>query len=408
MRKLFAVFLTLVIAGAAWSQTALNPALLDLSSARLSVAGPDRIYVRSLGYGGAELSVLLQYDGRNGVTVHGPYLADEKLIPDTAELAYARLRTSGRDALAFTDIVMGGVAYSGRLLWDGGTSMVLESYSTGPAPETNEQKMAMLEAEARAGSGYRDQVTRLTALLEAARTDLAAQTRSGAASREQVTTLTTELGDARAELAQARRAAQATAAAATTEVPAWRTVLTAQQAAGFRPTTFGSWKATDRALTQADGTLKYAKYVVPFAQTAQHTQYAFTAKAGATGWVGFGLHFFASGSTGADAYGLGRSYLVWLTRDESFYGTKRAYVQLYESMNDTDMIQLASANLGLDLTSPVNTEVVYDRTEGTVQVRVNGELALTQVVDPLSRGDTIAARSLGAGVELSSFSVRAY
>ena len=81
MKRLLAVLLALAVVGSLSAQTiSLDPAKLDFSKAKLSVAGPSDIYVRSIWYGNVELSVLLKYDGANGVFVYGPYLAAQKLI----------------------------------------------------------------------------------------------------------------------------------------------------------------------------------------------------------------------------------------------------------------------------------------------------------------------------------------
>jgi hypothetical protein len=99
---------------------------------------------------------------------------------------------------------------------------------------------------------------------------------------------------------------------------------------------------------------------------------------------------------------------VWLTRDEAYYRTKKAYVQLYQSSDDVTMIQLASANIGMDLTQPVNAEVQYHKDTKMIEVYVNGEMVLMQEVDAIPSGDSMAARTLGGGVEFSAFYVKTY
>lgn len=86
-------------------------------------------------------------------------------------------------------------------------------------------------------------------------------------------------------------------------------------------------------------------------------EYDFVATAKAAPWVGYGLHFFASGEKAANGYGLGSSYLVWITRDTTFYKTGAAFVQLYEATSDLNMTQLASAVIPDPIDSQIATSV---------------------------------------------------
>lgn len=404
MKKLLAVLFALVIVGALSAQTmTIDPAKLDFSKAKMSIAGPSDIYIRSIMYGNVELSVLLKYDGKNGATVVGPYLANQKYLQDSYELGYARMEKFGDNLLAIYDLVFGNTAFSGRLKWDGTTKLVLDSYWQTTLPQTNEQKIADLKLQVGKGTEYKDWGTKLSAELETTKAQLKDANIAAAAAQKAA-------DKAVADLAAAQKAAgvtvTATVAAAAPAAPAWKSVFGPAEGAKLKPVTFGGGKATDKALVQTDAALKFGKYAVPFAQSASRTLYGFTAKAGSTGWVGFGLHFFASGTKRADTYGFGKSYLVWLTRDEAYYRTKKAYVQLYQSSDDVTMIQIASANIGMDLTQPVNTEVVYNKDAKTIEVYVNGEITITQDVDPIASGDSLAARTLGGGVEFSAFYVK--
>lgn len=403
MKKLLAVLFALVIVGALSAQSmTIDPAKLDFSKAKMSIAGPSDIYVRSIMYGSVELSVLLKYDGKSGATVHGPYLANQKFLQDSYDLEYARMEKFGDNLLAIYDLKFGNVAFSGRLKWDGTDRLLLDSYWQTTPPQTYEQQVAALKSEVAKAAEYKTWATSLNVELEATKAQLKEANIQAAAAQKAA-------DKAVADLAVAQKAAPVTVtttAAAAPTAPALRTVFGPAEGAKLKPVTVGGWKATDKALVQTDGALNFAKYAVPFAQSASRTLYGFTAKAGATGWVGYGLHFFASGAKRADTYGFGKSYLVWLTRDEAYYRTKKAYVQLYHSSDDITMIQIASANIGMDLTQPVNTEVVYNKDAKTIEVYVNGELTITQVVDPIASGDSMAARTLGAGVEFSAFYVK--
>jgi len=290
--------------------------------------------------------------------------------------------------------------------------MILDSYWQTTPPETDEQKMAKLQSEVDKGNEYRSWATKVNAELETTKTQLreanvqaVAAQKSADQAKADAAAAQKAADQAKADLASAQRAAAAPGAAV---VRPWKTVPGLATIAAAKPVTTGAWKLTEKSLAQSDGSQKFAKFAVPFAQNADHTLFGFTAKAGATGWVGFGLHFFASGAKRADTYGFGKSYLVWLTRDEGYYRNPKAYVQLYQSTDDITMVQIASANIGLDLTQPVNTEVQYHKDTRTIEVYVNGALAMTQKVDPIASGDSIAARTLGAGVEATAFYVKTY
>jgi len=400
MKKLLAVFFALALVGSLGAQTAtVNPAMLDFTNAKVSIAGPDSVYIRSIMYGGAELSVLLKYDGANGATVYGPYFPSPALGLEKFDLGYVRLEKFGDSILAVYDVVLGNAAYSGRLKWDGGVKLVLDS----PPWQTSvpETRVAAAGDDAAKAQEYKAWGAQLAAELDSTKALLQEQTARAYAAQNAA-------DKANADLAAAQRAAglPVTATVSTGAAAAWTTVFDPAAGAQLKPVTFGTWKATASALTQSNSSLLFAKYAVPFTQTASNSLYGFTAKAGPTGWVGFGLHFFASGAKRADTYGFGKSYLVWLTRDEAYYRTKKAYVQLYQSSDDVTMVQIASANIGLDLTQPVNTEVVYDKTSRSLEVSVNGSVVISQLVDTIASGDAMAARTLGGGVEFSAFYVK--
>ncbi len=49
---------------------------------------------------------------------------------------------------------------------------------------------------------------------------------------------------------------------------------------------------------------------------------------------------------------------------------------------------------------------MYNKDAKTIEVYVNGEITITQDVDPIASGDSLAARTLGGGVEFSAFYVK--
>ena len=127
------------------SAQAVDPRLLDLSKAKASIAGPDRVYVRSIYYEGESLSVLFVYNGTDGATVYGPYFAGDKYLQDEYELGYVKFRKEGDAKLALTDIVLNeNLAYSGRVHWDGSDVLRLLSFWESSQPTTREDEIANL------------------------------------------------------------------------------------------------------------------------------------------------------------------------------------------------------------------------------------------------------------------------
>lgn len=155
--------------------------------------------------------------------------------------------------------------------------------------------------------------------------------------------------------------------------------------------------------------MKFAKYVIPLDQSAQESAYEMVATAKAAPWVGYGLHIFASGQKAPNGYGLGSSYLIWVTRDTGYYKNGSTYVQLYQASSDVTMVQMASVSIPDSIDSTLTTDVRYDQAAKTIRVAVNGVERLVCFVDtPLESGDTIALRTLGGPVEFTDLTVRTH
>ena len=106
-------------------------------------------------------------------------------------------------------------------------------------------------------------------------------------------------------------------------------------------------------------------------------------------------------------YGFGKSYLVWLTRDENYYKTDKTYLQVYESYNDFHMVQMTSVVIPEYISSSLKIEILYDSSDGTIDVYINGKSRMEYHVDrDLLSGDKVAFRSLGGGLEVTGFSVK--
>ena len=342
-----------------------NPDLLDLSRAKMSLAGPNRIYIHSIFYGDQETAVVLEYVGGTEATIYGPYDPKNQWLPeDSLELGYVKLRKAGSDSIEISDIIIGDKAYAGVLKYVGGATLMLAGSPMVVAmPETDEARIAELEQK-------KSQLSR------------------------QVSDLKRDLARATVEPEEAP-----VAAAAEPVTKPEKSIL-----AGFGggKALYGSWKATATGLTQSDKQNKFAKYMLPVSQRGTETVYRFRADTAKNDWIGFGLHFFASGDETGNGYGFGSSFLVWLTRDPNYYKSERTYLQLYRSSDDVKMVQMASVGIPEGIAAAVDVEIVYSQAKKTVEVLVNGNSRLEYHVDGvITRGDKIALRTLGGPVEFS-------
>ena len=397
MKKVTLALLMLLMVFAATAQNMpANPdlSLLDVSQAKASIAGPDRVYVRSLYYDGTEFSVLLEYDGADGAYVWGPYLAEDKYLQDYFDLDYVYFRKRGMDEVNIYDVYMSGdSSYSGTIKW-AGDRFKLERFWASPPPKTFAQQIDEANKQL---ADYRAQISALTGKdqkeIQTTEDQLKKANQDLAGCRNQVTSLQSQV--------QAARAGQAAPAA---EMLPTRTVLSGF---GQGKAILGNWKTSAGSASQSDASQKYAKYEIPLNQNA-NMLFGFTAKASSTAWVGYGLHFFASGSKAAGGYGFGDSFLVWLTRDPASYQSSKTYLQIYRSFSDIRMVQIASVSIPEAIDSALKVEVFYNKSANKLVAYVNGKKKLEYETDvPLMNGNSLVLRTLGGPVEFSDLTVKA-
>jgi hypothetical protein len=363
----------------------IDPGRIDLSQARMSIAGPEEIYVTNIYYDNTRLSVLLAYDGKTGATIYGPWYDSDKLLQDYFELGYASLRIQDDTTLIVSDVMLGTRGFSGRFKFDGNSKLALDGAWATMTPHTSEMKVANVEAQLLIVQKRYEQQLR------------AADTVHSMAVAE----LQTELSAARrAAIAAGADAGAITAGIAPSDV----------QQVGFTGgrSLSGDWSVSSAGAAQIDSGQYFAKLVIPFNQVAKRTLYSFEAISTGSGFTGYGVHFFASPETRRNGYGYGASYLVWLTRDPAYFGTDATYLQLYRSYNDVTMVQIASIQIKDSIDRLITTDVLYDQTTRTIGVTANGiEYLNVSVSSPISSGREIALRALGDGVLFNDLTVSA-
>ena len=169
---------------------------LDLDSARVSLAGPDSVYVSSIRYGGRNYSALLKYQGGTTAVVQQVFGPEGMLIPATVGLGQTELAFVPPDVLDIAYVEVGGKGYSGQLRHAGDNRLEVAGIQRVELPPTAAERLADAQAAAAA------------ALAEAR-----------AAAAAEVAAAQAAAADAEAAAAAAMRQAEA-AAAATAEVQA--------------------------------------------------------------------------------------------------------------------------------------------------------------------------------------------
>ncbi len=197
----------------------LDPSLANLDQVRVSLAGPDAVYLSNIMYDGVPYSALLRYTGGTSATVEAVYGPMGKLIPDSVGLSQTTLDFVAPAALAVSNVEVGGAGYSGTLEYAGGDQLRVTNIRRVTLPQTAAE-MAQAAADA----------AMATAAAEAAAAMSAAQAEAGAA-----------LADADAALAKADAAladadaARAAAAASAADAAAAQAKLDAMMADAYQP-----------------------------------------------------------------------------------------------------------------------------------------------------------------------------
>ena len=194
----------------------IDPGLLSLDHARVSVAGPESIYVAGIRYGDNTYSALLRYRGGTTATVDKVFGPAGKLIPDSVDLSHTELALIAPDVLDVANVGVGGKGYSGQLRYAGDNRFEVIGLTPVKLPPTAAEMMAQTEARAAASiaaahaeaeasaadaSAARTAVAEAEADTEAARAAVAeAEARLAAVEAESAAAI----AEARAALASAR------------------------------------------------------------------------------------------------------------------------------------------------------------------------------------------------------------
>ena len=187
----------------------IDPSLLNLDLARVSIAGPESIYVAGIRYGDDTYSALMRYRGGTTATVDKVFGPAGKLIPDSVDLSHTELALIAPNVLDIANVGVGGKGYSGQLRYAGDNRFELVGLTAVKLPPTPEELAAatVAKAEAMAAAG-----------IAAARAEADASAVDAEAARAAVAEAENRLAAVEAELAAAIAAAQAAVDAARDKV----------------------------------------------------------------------------------------------------------------------------------------------------------------------------------------------
>jgi hypothetical protein len=169
----------------------------------------------------------------------------------------------------------------------------------------------------------------------------------------------------------------------------------------------GNWKITDNEAFQLDGNQYFAKLVFEVEQYTRPTLFSFKVRALGDGWVGVGMHIFATNKEKLKGYGFGKSLLVWMTRDPAYYESNDTRLQLYRSDNNIDMEQVLDAVVVEPMSRYQQLDIYYEPNKQYITIYINGEAKLAyRTWFDIDNGIEIALRSLGTGISFKDPIVR--
>ena len=179
----------------------------------------------------------------------------------------------------------------------------------------------------------------------------------------------------------------------------------------------GEWSTSGggAVVRQTDAEASHAKFAIAnVVQPPTPTLYGVSARVDGGDRVGYGLHFLASETPeSGNTWNFGRSYLVWVTHEPGFFGSNGTQVQLYESLDNNELVWRNSRNVAKSMADGLTVEALYDPRDcpemmdgrkkcyGAITVLLDGDeqfkVAVSSAIG-MRAADTIALRALGGPV----------
>ena len=189
-------------------ESQLDPRLGSLADAQVVVAGPDSVYISSIGYGGQRFAALVKYTGGTTAEVRQIYGSAGRLIPDSVDLSQTELVFVAPNSVEVNNVNVGGVGYSGTLAYAGGGKLQVTGIRRVELPPTalEEAQAALAQVEAALAASQADnaelsgQVATLESDLEAAQDSAADAMAMAAAAQDKADMAGDELDMAKATI----------------------------------------------------------------------------------------------------------------------------------------------------------------------------------------------------------------
>ena len=439
----------------------------DFSNSRLSIAGPDTIYIRGIIYKGESYSALVRTMDEEGSKwqVTELYGEEENLAPADMFLDFVKVAPEGTKRLTFSGIIVDGTSYKTSFIIDETGSLFSETpIRQAPMPEgiveeklgslkdlileaekeKYEKKIASLMKESeqksetigllREESKQQQQtISTLGEQLQQKENLISSLSRENDTLSAEIDGLESDLSSiqedksaAEEELAKTREALktarQQAAEAEEAETPPpgedggddkngsriddfnYTKVLLE----GFSRSVpqLGYWNVIGDTATQTDEDQYFAKLVLPIKQQTKPTLFTFKTRSRGFGWVGTGMHIFATDDHALRGYGYGNSLLVWLTRDPDYYGSADTRLQLYRSDDAVQMEMVLDAIIEEPLTEYLDVAILYEPEAEYITISVNGiEKLRYKTWFGIDTGLEIALRSLGGYADFTDLKV---
>lgn len=375
---------------------------VDFSKARISIAGPNSLYMRGVEYKDSRYAAVITALDTDGESwqVTAVYKEEDNMAPPSTVLDLAEITPVGKDKLVISGIVVEDRSFAASFNIDRSGRLTLDT-----APQPAE----MLERYIDKLGSFKD------LLMEAAEEKYAEQLRELEDDRmerlQRIAALEKEknrLAEALEEAEAGRgptdeeKAAQAVEKAAAEE--AEEPVFTTTIMEGFIRTVpqLGSWEVTATEATQIETDQYFAKLLLPLSGQPKPTLYSFQTRSRGFGWAGTGMQILSA----AESYGFNNSLLIWLTRDPDFYGTDKTRLQLFRSDKSVMMELVLDAVINEPLTEYLNIAILLEPMEEYITVSVNGiEKLKYKIWFGKDTKFKVALRALGGGVDFKGLRI---
>lgn len=393
---------------------------IDVSASTIHLAGPESIYIRSVQVKGAEYALHCKAESTRGDAwvVSSVSESPSTIAPDGLIFDFASLSTKDENILEISGIIVDNKVYRAKLkVNQEGNLSLLSIDNTAPSKELKKKISTLAES---LGASDASEYEKTIAQLKTEKESVEGKLKATEGDLEKAESEIQELQDEYKKLLIAREELQEEQQEEKTEIPEengkWVTLPSPLDEKNYTKllhsgisggsTQLGEWTITGNTLYQNDGDQYFAKHVYPVVQSKTPTLFSFSGKSTEDGWVGLGLHIYAKDNI-RKGYGYGDSLLIWITRDEEFYGTGDTRLQLYRSDSEIHMQHVLDGIITEPITEYLDIDILYLPGEEYISLFINGvEKLRYKTWFEIDSGLEVAFRTLGGGASFKDFSIR--